>query len=58
LVSEARHGFLRVPIRFSDDAVVFLAQIKSTVDHGWWWSNPSLAAPTAFNALPARRASG
>jgi phosphoglycerol transferase len=45
-----RHD-LHVPIRFSSDALVFLMQSKSTLDNGWWWSNPMLGAPFEFHAL-------
>jgi hypothetical protein len=34
-----------VPFGFSSDSLWFLMQSKSTVDHGWWWSNPRLGAP-------------
>lgn len=42
---------LRVPLVLSDDGLIYLAQIKGTVEHGWWWVNPSLGAPFVFNAL-------
>ena len=44
----------RIPLRFSSDALTFLMQTKGTVDHGWWWSNPKLAAPSTldFRAFP------
>jgi hypothetical protein len=34
-----------VPFGFSSDSLWFLMQSKSTVDNGWWWSNPRLGAP-------------
>src|SRR5579862_5185469 len=40
-----------IPIVFSSDSLVFLMQTKSTMDHGWWWSNPMLSAPSTFHAL-------
>jgi phosphoglycerol transferase len=42
---------LHVPITFSSDALVFLAQSKSTLDNGWWWINHRLGAPLGFQAL-------
>jgi hypothetical protein len=41
----------RVPLGFSSDSLVALMQSKSTVDNGWWWSNPMLSAPFVFDAL-------
>ena len=40
-----------VPLGFSSDTLWFLMQSKSTLDNGWWWSNPRLGAPFAFDAL-------
>jgi phosphoglycerol transferase len=40
-----------VPLVFSSDSLVVLMQTKSTMDHGWWWSNPMLSAPSTFHAL-------
>ncbi len=40
-----------IPIAFSSDSLVFLMQTKSTMDHGWWWSNQMLSAPSTFHAL-------
>jgi phosphoglycerol transferase len=42
---------LAVPFGFSSDSLWFLMQGKSTLDNGWWWSNPRLGAPFAFDAL-------
>ena len=42
---------LRVPFFFSGDALFYLAQSKSTLDHGWWWVNPSIGAPLGVHAL-------
>ena len=39
------------PLMFSGDALYFLAQAKATIDHGWWWTNPSLAAPSTLHAV-------
>ena len=41
----------RVPFDFSVDALLALAQSKSTFDNGWWWFNPMLGGPSGFNAL-------
>src|SRR4029077_7624269 len=35
----------------SGDSLTYVAQIKTTIDHGWWWVNPSLGAPFVFNEL-------
>ena len=45
------HRDLGVPLGFSSDTLWFLMQSKSTLDNGWWWSNPRLGAPFAFDAL-------
>ena len=45
------HRDIRVPLRFSNDTLWYLMQSKSTVDHGWWWSNSSLGAPFALDEL-------
>ena len=42
----------RAPVAHASDALFYLAQTKSTLDHGWWWWNPSLGAPLGLNALP------
>jgi len=42
---------LRVPLSFSSDSLVALMQSKSTVDNGWWWSNPMLSAPSSLDEL-------
>jgi phosphoglycerol transferase len=41
----------RVPLTFSNDALFYLAQSKSTVDNGWWWWNPRLGAPFGLDEL-------
>ena len=41
----------RTPLSFSSDSMVFLMQSKSTMDNGWWWSNPRLSAPSTLDAL-------
>jgi hypothetical protein len=41
----------RVPISFSSDALVYEMLSKGTADHGWWWVNPSISAPSRFQAL-------
>src|SRR5262249_47316687 len=45
------HRDIRVPLGFSSDSLWFLMQSKSTVDNGWWWSNPRLGAPFGLDAL-------
>jgi hypothetical protein len=40
------------PLAFSGEALFFLAQAKGTLDHGWWWTNPSLGAPSTHRAVP------
>ena len=46
---------LRVPFTYFGDAVFTSLAIKGTIDHGWWWFNPSLGAPAGLNfgAFPA-----
>ncbi len=39
------------PLKFSHDSLVFLAQMKATVETGWWWYNPAIGAPHGFQAL-------
>src|SRR5215469_460857 len=41
----------RVPLSFSNDALVFEMLAKGTLDHGWWWVNPSISAPYEFHSL-------
>jgi phosphoglycerol transferase len=40
-----------VPINTRFTALQSLAQAKATIDHGWWWTNPSLSAPSALDAV-------
>lgn len=40
-----------VPLLFSNDALAYLLQSKGTVENGWWWFHPRLAAPWGFNLL-------
>jgi len=42
---------LTIPIAWGNDALFYLMQAKTTIDHGWWWTNPSLAAPSGYHAL-------
>ena len=42
---------LHVPLNFWGDATFYLAQSKSTLDHGWSWFNPSIGAPLGVHAL-------
>jgi phosphoglycerol transferase len=48
---DGRHRDIRVPLHFSSDALLAIAQSKSTSDNGWWWFNPRLGAPHGFDAL-------
>jgi len=41
----------RVPFLFESDALVFLEQVKSTIDNGWWWLNPRIGMPHGLNQL-------
>jgi hypothetical protein len=40
---------LRVPFTYFGDAVFTSLGIKGSMDHGWWWFNPSLGAPAGLN---------
>ena len=42
---------LRTPLGFAGDALFYLGQIKSTVDNGWWWTNPRIGVPVGLHAL-------
>ena len=42
----------RVPIRFGVDSLAYLTQTKTTIDTGWWWSNPRLSAPSTIECAP------
>jgi phosphoglycerol transferase len=41
----------RVPLMFESDALVFLEQVKSTIDNGWWWFNPRVGMPQGLDQL-------
>lgn len=41
---------LREPFIFDGDALFYLTQTKSTIDHGWWWWNPTIGAPFGVHA--------
>lgn len=45
------HWDPRTPVAYSGDALFFLAQSKATVEHGWWWNNPSIGLPSVYHAL-------
>lgn len=45
------HWRADVPFEFSGDYLFYLAQSKATIDHGWWWHNPSLGAPIGLHAV-------
>ena len=40
-----------VPLSFSSDALVYIAQSKTTFENGWWWVSPRQAAPSGLDAL-------
>lgn len=40
-----------LPVDFVGDTLFYLAQSKATLDHGWWWWNPSIGLPTGYHAL-------
>jgi hypothetical protein len=42
---------MHVPIRFGVDSLAYLVQSKTTLENGWWWSNPRMSAPFTFNLL-------
>lgn len=46
-----------VPINESSGALHYMAQAKATLDHGWWWTNPSLSAPSSLHAAVLPRVS-
>jgi len=39
---------LHVPFAYQGDALLYTLVVKSTLDHGWWWVNPSVGAPGAL----------
>jgi phosphoglycerol transferase len=39
---------LRVPFDYGGDALLYALVTKSTIEHGWFWTNPSLGAPGGF----------
>src|SRR5262245_57057760 len=44
-------GDPRVPVVANGDALFYLDQSKSTLDHGWWWTNPSIGLPEGYVPL-------
>jgi hypothetical protein len=42
---------LHTPLRFGIDSAILMMQSKTTLEHGWWWSNPRLGAPSTLNNL-------
>ncbi len=42
---ELRKANLRVPFEYRGDALYYSSAIKSIVEHGWFWTNPRVAAP-------------
>jgi phosphoglycerol transferase len=49
---------LTVPVNDSPGALQTLVQAKTTLDFGWWWTNPSLGAPSGFQAVLVAREAG
>lgn len=43
------HADLRVPFDYGGDALQYQLIIKTVLEHGWWWSNPSVGAPGALD---------
>ncbi len=41
----------RFPVSYSGDGLFYLAQSKTTIDHGWWWFNPSIGMPFGLPAI-------
>jgi hypothetical protein len=40
-----------VPLTMTNDSLVSELYVKSTFDHGWYWRNPSLAAPSTLEIV-------
>jgi phosphoglycerol transferase len=51
LALDGVHRDFSVPLSFSSDSLMFEMLVKGTMDHGWWWKNPSVSAPYEFHAL-------
>ena len=45
---DLRSANLRVPFVYRRDALLYAAVIKSVIDHGWFWRNPSVGAPSGL----------
>lgn len=45
---DLRRADLRVPFEYRGDVFLYSAVIKSIVEHGWFWTNPSVGAPGAL----------
>src|SRR5437762_2000112 len=45
---DLRRADLRVPFEYRGDVFLYSAVIKSIVEHGWFWNNPSVGAPGAL----------
>jgi phosphoglycerol transferase len=41
----------RVPLDFTGDSLEYLMQVKGTIENGWWWVHPRLAAPGVFEQV-------
>ena len=46
---DLRHGHLRIPYLYQGDTMFYHLITKSLLDHGWFLTNPSLAAPHALD---------
>ena len=48
LLLELPRANLHAPFEYRGDALYYSSAIKSIVDHGWFWTNPHLAAPAGL----------
>jgi hypothetical protein len=46
LVLHSWRGALGVPYSYSGDGNLHNGFVKTVLDHGWYWHNPNLGAPT------------
>ena len=44
-----RKADFHVPFAYRGDALAYALAVKSTLDHGWWWTNPSVGAPGSLD---------
>jgi phosphoglycerol transferase len=45
---DLRNANLRVPFVYRRDALLYASVIKGVIDHGWFWRNPSIGAPSGL----------